>query len=206
MVYGANKKKSKFRSAFLQPLSIVEMDVQHIPGKDIQSVKDVRIRFPFTGIPFDPVKNSLAIFMAEVLYRSLKRADSDENMFDFIEKSVEALDCCEHGLSNFHIVFLLGLTRFLGFDPNKSNSGLAYFDLMNGEFCAQRPMHNHFLLPEMTSVFSFSLEMDYLTMGNLRLNRDIRYKLIESVIEYYRLHVPDFYGLNSLAVLHTLFD
>jgi len=206
MVYGANKKKSKFRSAFLQPLSLVSLDVQHVPGKEIQSIKDIRIHYPFTGIPFDPVKNSLAIFIAEVLYRTLKRSEADENLYQFIEKSVEALDCCQVGLANFHLVFLLKLTRYLGFSPNNDGSDSDYFDLINGDFGRTRPAHAHFLLPQMTRVFSQALQVDYVSMEQLKLNRDVRYKLLEAVVEYYRLHVPDFYGLNSLVVLHALFD
>lgn len=206
MVYGVGKKKAKFRSAFLQPLSLVELDVYHVPAKDIQTIKDVRVSYPFSGIPFDPVKNSLALFLSEVLYRVLRRSEPDEPLFDFVHKSVEALDCCEFGLANFHLVFLMKLTRYLGFEPNTDQEQLPYFDLMNGIYTTAKPEHMHYLPSDLTPAFSELLKADYLTMKDVRLYRDLRLKMIESIIEYYRLHVSDFHGLHSLSVLHALFD
>ena len=128
MVHGVNKKKSKFRAAFLQPLTLVEMDVFHVPGKEIQTIKDIRIAFPFTGIPFHPVKNALALFISEVLFRSLKRAEEDDNLFQFLSNSIRMLDYCEEGLANFHLVFLVKLSRYLGFEPNTDHGQTRYFD------------------------------------------------------------------------------
>ena len=94
MVHGANKKKSVFRSAFLQPLSIVELDVVHLPGKDLQRVKDVRIAYPFTRVPFDPIKNSLALFLSEVLFRTLRQTEPDESLFLFLDNSIFNSNFC----------------------------------------------------------------------------------------------------------------
>src|ERR1035437_6561749 len=66
MVRGVNKKKSVCRAAFLQPLSMVQMEVSHSPGKNIQNIKEMRMENLFTGIPFNPVKSSLALFLSEV--------------------------------------------------------------------------------------------------------------------------------------------
>lgn len=114
LVHGANKKKSVVRASYLQPLSLVEMDVSHIPGKDIQRIKDIRMLHLFTGIPFDAVKNSLAIFISELLFRTLRQTEPDESLFLFLENSILQLDYCEQGIANFHLVFLIKLTRYLG--------------------------------------------------------------------------------------------
>ena len=206
MVYGVNKKKSVFRSAFLQPLTIVELDVTHLPGKDLQSVKDVRIAYPFTGIPFDPIKNSLALFLSEVLFRTLRQTEPDETLFQFLHNSIQQLDCCESGLANFHLIFLLKLTRHLGFEPNEDEESAIYFDLMNGVFIRNKPIHIHYLLQDATTDFRALLQADYTNMNELILSRQKRLKLLESMVEYYRLHIPDFNGLHSLAVLQSLFD
>ncbi len=206
MVHGVNKKKSKFRAAFLQPLSVVELDVYHTPGKDIQNIKDIRVYYPFTGIPFHPVKNSLALFVSEVLFRALKQTEADENLYHFLENSVQVLDCCEEGLANFHLVFLMKLSRYLGFEPNGESAEDKHFDLMNGIFIKEKPLHTHFLLPEATANFLQIMQSDYLNMQTIKLTRDQRLKLVEILIEYYKLHIPDFHGLNSLPVLHALFD
>ena len=206
MVHGVNKKKSSCRAAILQPLSIVEMDVFHTPGKNIQHLKEMRLEQPFTGIPYNPVKNSLALFLSEVLYRTLRQTEPDESLYLFLENSILQLDCSETGISNFHLVFLLKLTRYLGFEPNQDEEQVNYFDLMNGVFLKQKPLHVHFVLPEVSADFIRVLNADYSNMHTLPFTRARRANLLQSIVEYYQLHIPDFHGLHSLAVLQSLFD
>jgi len=206
MVHGINRKKSVCRAAILQPLSIVEMDVSHTPGKNIQHLKEMRMEQPFTGIPFNPVKNSLALFLSEVLFRTLRQTEPDDSLYLFLENSILQLDCSETGISNFHLVFLLKLTRYLGFQPNQEGAQVNYFDLMNGVFMKEKPLHSHFVLPDVSADFIKVLNADYSTMQNLAFTRARRSNLLQSIVEYYQLHIPGFHGLHSLSVLQSLFD
>lgn len=206
MAYGVNKKKSVCRAALIQPLSILEMDVFHIPGKDIQRIKDLKMECLFTSIPFNPIKNSVALFLSEILFRTLRQTEPDENLFLFLENSIQQLDCCEEGIANFHLVFLIKLSRYLGFEPNMEDNNGKYFDLMNGVFLKDKPLHVHFLLPETTTNFVTLLQTDYTNMHKLILTREKRANLLKSLVEYYRLHIPEFHSLHSLAVLQSLFD
>ena len=206
MVRGVNKKRSVNPAAILQPLSLVEMDVYHTPGKNIQRLKEMRMEHPFSGIPFDPVKNSLALFISEVLFRTLRQTEPDDSLYLFLENSILQLDCTIKGISNFHLVFLLKLTRYLGFEPNQDDEQVNYFDLMNGVFLKEKPLHTHFTLPEVSSDFIRVLNADYSNMHNLAFTRARRAGLIQSIVEYYQLHIPDFHGLHSLSVLQSLFD
>ena len=206
MVYGVNKKKAICRPALLQPLSIVELDVAHVPGKEIQHIKEIRTTIPFVEIPFEPVKNSIALFLSEVLFRTLRQSEPDEELFSFLEKSIQLLDCCEQGVANFHLVFLLKLTRYLGCAPNSEKETNGYFDLINGLFLQQRPLHSHYLLPEVSKDFLTLLNLDYQNLDSLVFSRKRRVELLEGIVEYYRLHVPDFNGLHSLEVLQHLFN
>ena len=205
LVYGVNKKKSACRAALLQPLSIVEIEAKHTPGKDIQQVSEMRMKHQFTGIPFNPIKNSLALFLNEVLFKTLRQTEPDENIFLFLENSILQLDYCETGIQNFHLVFLQKLTRYLGFEPNLEVSG-KYFDLINGVFQDNKPLHVHFLLAEVTKKFITLVETDYTNLETLILSRENRLVLLKSLVEYYRLHIPEFQHLNSLPVLQSLFD
>jgi len=206
IVNGVSKKKSIFRSAYLQPLSILELDVFHSPGKEIQRIKDLRSVYSFTGIPFDPIKNVLALFLSEMLFRTLLQREPDESVFLFIENSIQQLDCCENGIANFHLIFLMKLTRYLGFEPNSDEEKTSYFDLMNGVFLKEKPLHSHFLMSDDSAAFAALLHSDYTNMHLLTFSREKRLKLLESMDEYYRMHIPDFHGMHSLEVLKSLFD
>ncbi len=205
-VYGVNKKKSVFRASFLQPFSILQLDVFHTPGKELQRIKDVRIEFPFVTIPYHPVKNAVSLFLSEMLFRTLRQTEPDENLFLFLENSIQQFDCTENGISNFHLVFLLKLTRYLGFEANQDEVETRYFDLINGVFLREKPLHSHYLQPDVTIEFAALLHADYANMHELHFSREDRVKQLQSLIEYYRLHVSDFQGLQSLEVFQSLFD
>lgn len=206
MVYGINKKKATCRAALLQPLSMVELDVFHQPGKEIQRIKDIRVSIPMTGIPFHPAKNAIALFISEILFRTLKQTDPDEQLFAFLENAVQMLDCCDDGIANFHLVFLLKMSRYLGFEPNNTSNGNDYFDLMNGEFLDARPPHSHYMTADASRDFGLLLQSDFTTLTSIQLSREKRRSLLDSIVEYYRLHVPGFFGIHSLDVLHSLFN
>ena len=206
MAYGANKKKAVCRSAILQPLSIVELDAVHSPAKEIQRIKEMRATVSFSEIPFHPVKNSIALFLSETLFRTLRQSEPDEELFQFLTNSIQLLDCCKDGIANFHLVFLTKLTRYLGCAPNVEKNTNGYFDLVNGVFLQQKPLHSHYLFPETSKNLLNLLETDYQTMDKLVFSRKQRTELLTSIVEYYRLHIPDFNGLHSLEVLQSLFD
>lgn len=207
MVRGANRKKSATRSALLQPLSIVEIDVSHNPKKDIQSIKDIRIAIPFYHIPYDPVKNGLALFMTELLQKTLKHSENDKELYNFIENSVCQLDKCEEGIGNFHLVFMAGLARQLGFAPDMLNgNGYKFFDMMNGIFERSQPLHAHFLEGKQAETFKSIMELDYDCLNSLPMNRIQRAGVLTNFVEYYKLHLTDFQSLHSIEVMHKLWE
>lgn len=207
MVRGANKKKSACRSALLQPLSIVEIDVNHNPKKEIQSIRDMRISVPFHQLPYDPVKNCLALFMTEVLHKTVKHSENDEELYNFIENSVCELDSCKNGVGNFHLVFMAGLASQLGFAPDILNgNGFRYFDLMNGVFEKNQPDHVHFLEGFQAETFKNIMKLDYDCLDSLPMNRQQRADVLNNFVEYFRLHLTDFQSLKSLEVLHKLWE
>ncbi len=207
MVRGANRKKSATRSALLQPLSIVEIDVSHNPKKDIQSIKDIRIAIPFYHIPYDPVKNGLALFMTELLQKTLKHSENDKELYNFIENSVCQLDKCEEGIGNFHLVFMAGLARRLGFAPDMLNdNGYKFFDMMNGIFERSQPLHAHFLEGKQAETFKSIMELDYDCLNSLPMNRIQRAGVLTNFVEYYKLHLTDFQSLHSIEVMHKLWE
>jgi DNA repair protein RecO (recombination protein O) len=206
MVYAAGKKKSGFRAAFMQPLSLVELDVYHLPNRDIQQIRDVKMSMPFTDIPFNPVKNSIALFVSELLYRTLRNVESEPELFHFLQNAVLFLDNCVDGLANFHPVFMVKLAGFLGFEPNMENAGSLHFDMSNGTFTDNFENRANVLHGEIVQTLAKILKTDFETLNTLGLSREKRREITDILVEYYRLHAGGFHGLNSLRVLHELFN
>jgi DNA repair protein RecO (recombination protein O) len=116
------------------------------------------------------------------------------------------LDGQQANFANFHIVFLLRLTRFLGFYPNLDDyEDGDYFDLRESEFMRNPPVHRDFLHPEEAQKVQLMMRMDFPTMHLFRMSHDDRNRLLEISIKYYRLHLPDFPEMKSIEVLQALY-
>lgn len=205
MVRGANRKKSACRAALFQPLSVVEMDFSYQPKRDMHHLKEARIIQPFADIPFNPVKSSLAIFLAEVLHKTLKHTEADEHLYCFLEKSVFALDECTDGLGNFHLCFLMQLCEYLGFSPSDERVDDArFFDLQNGVFEYFQPNHPYFLQKENVEAFKVLTKMNFGTLHTLPLSKARRAELLNAMMDYYKLHLADFQTIKSVEVLQDI--
>ena len=206
MIYGRGRKKSSWKPVFFQPLSIVELEVSHDMRKNIQQMKDVRMLVPYKSLTIDPVKRSIALFIAEILLKVLSQSEADESLYLFLRQSLEFLDHSEQSTANFHLVFLLKLSRYLGFEPNTDRHSTLFFDLVNGVFLSSPPVHHHYLIADEAEKMARLLHTDYEHMTEIKLSRQQREKLLEDIVSYYRFHLPDFHEIHSLEVLKTLFD
>ena len=177
--------KSKFKKQFFQPLSLLEIETDIRPKLQLQKLADVRLSSPFSSIPFDAHKLAISLFLSEFLYHALRSEQRNEPLFDYIVNSLQWFDGQPGSFASFHLVFLMRLSRFLGFYPNLDDYLPGdYFDLRESVFCAG---------------------MDYPTMHLFRMTHQERNRLLEVTLAYYRLHIPDFPELKSVAVLQDLY-
>lgn len=206
IVYGLGRKKSKSKAAFFQPLSLVEIQATHKPNNNLQQLHDIRILAALPNISQHPAKNAMALYMAELLLKCTHQTTTDSDFFSFVRLSIEYLDTCEDNFVNFHLVFTLRLARYLGFYPTLNVAQPACFDMLNGTFSTQRPIHNHYLANDELRHFVALYKTDYSNMQHLVLGRIARFKLLNVLMEFYKLQVPEFYEMKSVAILHELFD
>lgn len=207
IVYGVSGKKNGPRMVFLQPLSLVELEIEICPGQDLHRIKEAKPTEILTSIPTDPVKNALTLFLAEILYRTVKEMQTDKQMYRFLHNSILALEHAGQGTANFHLAMLLHLTRFLGFFPNMENVGpFFYFDMVNGVFTSACPTHKHFLRPAESAVLYRLTRITYANMHIFRFSRTERIQILEHILSYYRIHLSELGEIRSLPILTELFD
>ena len=198
--------KGKIKKQFFQPLTLLEIETDIRPRLQLQKLSDVRLMMPFTSIPFEPDKLTISFFVAEFLYYALRSEQRNELLFDYLENSIMWLDGQQSRFANFHLVFLMRLTRFLGFYPNLEDyEDGDYFDLRESEFMKNPPVHRDFLHPEEARKVQLMMRMDYPTMHLFRMSHEERNRLLEVSINYYRLHLPDFPEMKSIEVLQALY-
>ena len=200
-------KKSTVSKALFMPLSVLEMEVEHLNKRDLHRIKETKICYPLTALFCNPVKNVLALFLSEVLFRVVKDTEPDARLFGFLYESIQMLEYSEEGVANFHLVFLLRLLYYLGIYPNADSHNQGYyFDMLNGVFIDSIPMHRYYLNREESLVFARLLKISFENMSLFTFSRKDRVRIIERILEYYRVHVPEFPEIKSFSVLQSLFD
>ena len=199
--------KGKVKKQFFQPLTILEIETDIRPRQQLQKLHDVRLAAPFASIPFEPDKLAISLFVAEFLYYALRSEQRNELLYEYLENSIVWLDGQQSSFANFHLVFLLRLTRFLGFYPNLDDyKDGDYFDLRESVFMPMPPVHRDFLHPEEAQKVQLMMRMDFPTMHLFRMSHQERNRLLEVSLEYYRLHLPDFPEMKSIEVLQALYQ
>lgn len=201
-------RKAAVKSVLFQPLALVELEAEVRPNASLCKVKEAKSLYPFSSLPYDPRKSAIALFLSEFLYRALREEAENRPLFAYLHHSILWLDACREGVANFHLVFLMRLSRFLGLYPNLENySEGCYFDLLNAGFTSLRPLtHAYYLHPQEASRLLCLMRMNYDTMHLFAMNRAERMRCLEVINDYYHLHLPDFPELKSLEVLKELFD
>lgn len=205
IVNGAKKPKAKIARNMLQPLHLLDMIVYHKNTGNVQRIKELKNTPLLQTIAYDVIKSSIAMFLNEVLYKAVKQQAADENSFGFIFSAIEWLDHQTEGLANFHLLFLIQLTRYLGFYPDRYLSGDAdYFDMKNGVFCRYKPDSVLYLSPPHTQNFALLLQCSFENMPLLKLTNDDRRYLVQKLLEYYALHIEGFGNIRSHEVLEEI--
>lgn len=199
-------KRSGKNSGSLLPLSIVEFTTQERENREIFSTSAFRSSIPLLNLQSDPAKTAIALFLAEMLYRSLSFHDKDEPFYHFLENSLQVLDQMEKP-SNFHLGFLLKVSGFLGFSPAlEFDAENDVFDLQEGQFTSTPPLHPHVLEPPLTGLFCELAKRPLVESGDIKMRRNQRSILLVAIVEYFRLHISGLQSPRSLEILETIFN
>lgn len=187
IVNGVRSKKSKFHFSNFQPLTLLNLEVDHKNTREIQRIRDLKIDQPFHHIHADIVKNSIALFIGEVLYRSLHDVEANHPLFDYVRSAIQILDHCDEGKVNFHLIFLIQFTRFVGIFP-QNNLELDMYQPKEAK------VHLHELI-------TYSLN----DLSKLQLANKQRSALLTAMVDYYYYHLEGMGKLSSLKILHEIF-
>ena len=208
MVNGVrSSKKTGLKAAMYQPAALLEMEVYHNDRNAMHRIRECNWAYLYKNILSDVVKNSIAMFMMELLYKLLKQPEENTDLFYFCEDALLQLDEAPKTVAaNFPLFFTLHLSHFFGFkiDDNYSEEN-NFLDLTEGNFTSQAPTHPYFMADEYAQITAHLLrimipaELEDLKMGHLK-----RRELLLKYIEYYSLHMQDFGQMKTLPVLQEV--
>lgn len=209
LVNGVNSKSARIKPSLFQPLSLLEMVVYHKGSRGLEHIKEARIIYPWQHIPFSPEKQSILMFLDEVLYKTVRHESPDKELFHWIYHTLVWFDLEEKNFINFHLFFLMYLTRFLGFSPKRGaseNAALPFFDMQEGHFMRSKPGHPYYLEKQDTGTFFTLAQMGLDGLKTFSINNRQRRSMLDHLLTYYRLHLPELGKIKSLEVLRVMSD
>ena len=197
-------KKGKLKAAYFQPLTQLEIVAVHKNKGTLERIREVKVSYHYQTLHTDIAKNAITMFLAEMLGNSIGEEERNEELFEFLEASLQWLDT--HGeISNFHLYFLLSLTKYFGFYPDVKNIDAACFDLVEGEF-TNTPSLNPILTGENLNYFKLVLGINFDEVHTIKMNKANRQELLQSLVLYFELHLQGFRKPKSLAILNEVFS
>lgn len=193
IVNGVRSAKSKNKIALFQPLTLLDMVVYYRQQSDLHRIKEMKCLEPFASIPFEFRKSGIALFITEVLVKTLKKEEKNAALFQFLHYAIMVLDHKKDNYSNFHIRFLLKLSVFLGFAPGTAEE---LYDQVH-------PAGNSpdFAVEE-KQLLDILLQEDF--ESTLTMLPAQRKAILQNVLLFYRLHVDQFGELKSISVLQEV--
>lgn len=205
LVRDRRQRKGGLHTTLLRPLNIVELTFDYRPSLSLQRLQELHIAHCYTSLPYDPIKETVALFLSEFLHNVLRSEVKNDALYHYIIYSLQWFDATSDGMANFHIAFLVRLTHYLGFWPNiDRRHPQPFFDLKESVATSSEPQHNFFLKGEEVEKLPLLLRISLRNMHRFLLNRQQRNRILDVLTLYYRLHVPEFRDLRSLAVLREV--
>ena len=206
LVKGARSKRSAYRSSYFQPMTLLDLVVNHREKNELQHLRDVEISEPFHSVSSDLRKSTIALFLSEVLMKTLQEGEVNEEMFSFISSSLNFLDMQENGIEYFHLFFLARLSLYLGFYPRRKPADEdLYFDLREGRFISFAPSHPDYLERSLGMKLYMLTSIQAGEMESLNMNKETRLELLNSIMLYYQIHLSGLGSIKSAGILQEVF-
>ncbi|TDO98447.1 DNA repair protein RecO [Flavobacterium sp. 245] len=197
-----SSRKASQKIAYFQPLSILEIEAVHKNKGTLENFKELKTAVPFQTIHTDIFKSTMVMFLSEVLHYSIQEEEKNESLFLFLETALTWLDHHDE-ISNFHLILLLEITKYLGFYPDVSEIDLPYFEMIEGVFTLFSGVNS--LTEHETNLLKKLID--------LRFDNDQkvfhvveRQILLKILIDYYSFHLDGFKKPKSLEVLKEVFS
>ncbi|MGZ2369010.1 DNA repair protein RecO [Ancylomarina sp. YFZ004] len=207
MVKGGRAKRSRTKSNLFQSLFILDMNVSHRDGKNLQMIKEAQFAESIPHLNFETQKNHLVLFLAEVLSKVLKEEEGEAQLFSFLSNHISYLIQIDKIPKAYHLSFLLNLTRFLGFYPHDNwSEENQFFDLDNAVFVGLESRHAHCLNSHISDLLHLILETQHSRVDEIDLSADDLKIVLRAILNFYAVHSHGFTKLKSLTVFEDLND
>ena len=199
IVKGVRSKKAKKKLGLFQPLQLVDINATLIPKKGLQYLSEITIIETISTDKINMNKNFLAIFIAEISSKVLQENEQNSGLFKFVWEIKQKLYNANTIDENFALLFMLNLSKYLGFFPSTENINAPFFNLETGEFSGKAFNLNIYLTEEKTTI------LKHLLLGKkINIPQELKSELLKDIIQYFRLHHYNLSNITSHLIIESL--
>jgi DNA repair protein RecO (recombination protein O) len=199
-----NTKKGSSKAAYYQLLSQLEIEENYRQTQSLQYIKDVRLDYNYTTLHTNLFKGSIVMFLSEVLSSVLREEEENQPLYHYLETTLRWLDTKDE-FSNFHLLFLLNLTKHLGFYPDISDTNQMYFNLNNGLFESKK-QDVYSISGENLTILKQLLGTNFDALDGIKLSSKQRQSFLAMLLLYFELHLGSFRKPKSLKIFNQIFN
>ena len=186
IVNGVRSNSPRSKIALYQPLTLLDLVVYHRENASIMRIKEVRCLYPYQALNKDVRKSSIAMFINEIINKCIKEESHAVELCEFLIRSMMTLDKLEERVENFHLTFLIQLSRYLGFGPQNLN------EVLGGRLVS---VQEELILKDLLDSDEFFLKP---------IPSVSRKNLLDALIRFYASHIDGFGDARSVQVLHEV--
>ncbi len=197
-------KKSFAKVSYFQPLTQLQIEESYKQNHSLQTIKDIKLEYHYNSLHTNIFKGSIAMFLAEVLSSVLKEEEENKTLYQYLETSLQWLDHQDE-FSNFHLLFLLQLTKHLGFYPDITNMNSLFFNLSSGTF-QNNKVSVYSISGENLNILKQLLGIKFDAINTIKVNSTQRQSFLSMLLLYFELHLGDFKKPKSLEVFNQVFN
>ncbi|MFL0353237.1 DNA repair protein RecO [Xanthomarina sp. GH4-25] len=200
----SNSKKGSSKSAHFQLLSQLQLVTLHKQNRSLQDIKEARTNYLYSSLQTHVIKNSIVFFLAEILTSTLKEEEANQHLFTYLETTLQWLDT-NNDYANFHLLFLLKLTKHLGFYPEMAKKQEVYFNLSEGRF-EETKTNIYSVSGENIVLLKRLLGTNFDTLHSIKINSKQRQSFLKMMLVYFELHLDEFKKPQSMQIFNQIFN
>lgn len=197
-------KKGNIKVAYFQLLSQLQLVIDYKKNKNLQTIKDVKINHLYSSLHSNVIKSSVVMFLSEVLSSILLEEEENKILYSYLETTLLWFDTHSQS-SNFHLLFLLNLTKYLGFYPEDINLESSYFNLKDGRF-ENKNYGKTSVYGENLTLLKTLLGTTFDAINTIKINSKQRQSFLNMILLYFELHLGGFKTPKSLVVFNQVFS
>jgi len=199
IIKGVRSSKSNKKLGLFQALQLVKINATYSEKRGLQYLSEISVEEPIANEKINMHKNFIAVFIAEITAKVLQENEQNIPLFNFICNTKRELYLTDNLSDNFVLLFMLNLSKHLGFYPSIDNVNATYFNLETAEFSNDSLNLNIYLDKEKSTILKSLLQGK-----EVKIKQKIKSELLKDIMQFFHLNHYNLQNITSHLIIESL--